>query len=380
MPFRLSRQPLEWIDREQTLRFSLEGRTYTAYRGDTVTSALLAHGTGILGRSFKYHRPRGALSLANHDVNALFGSDAEPQLRGDVVPVIDGMALTPVNVNGSLARDRDSIIDRIGRFLPVGFYYRTFHRPRKLFPFWERLIRRKAGLGRVDPGWSARRRPKRYAFCDVLVVGGGPAGMQVALTAAEAGAQVLLVDEQPHLGGSLDYQWVHDGAADAERRRLKQGVAVHPRIRVLSSAVAAGVYEDFWVPVSTPQGIVKVRSRALIAATGLLEQPAVFRNNDLPGVMLASGAQRLLHRFAVAPCRRAVVLTANREGYRAAQDLVAAGVEVVAVLQPQPAAPAPDPRRHPFRDGKRHRGCRRVSDLAPAAGVVPEAGTGGRSG
>ncbi len=340
MPYRLSRQPLEWIDREQTLRFTLEGRSYTSYQGDTVSAALLAQGVTTLGRSFKYHRPRGALSLANHDVNALFDSDMEPQLRGDVTPVTDGLSLTPVNVNGSLTRDRDSIIDRLGRFLPVGFYYRAFHRPRALFPFWERLIRRKAGLGRVDLDWSARRRPKRYAFCDVLVVGGGPAGMQAALSAADAGADVLLVDEQPHLGGSLDYQWVNDPRVEDIRTQLKQDVAAHPRIGVLSSAVAAGVYEDFWVPVSTPEGIVKVRARALVAATGLLEQPAVFRNNDLPGVMLGTGAQRLIHRYAVAPCRRAVVLTANAEGYRAALDLLAVGIEVAAVIDvetPQPS-------------------------------------------
>ncbi len=340
MPYRLSRQPLEWIDRDQPLGFSLEGRRYGAYRGDTITSALLANGATILGRSFKYHRPRGALSLANHDVNALFDSDAEPQLRGDVVPVHDGLELQPVNVNGSLARDRDSLIDRLGRFLPVGFYYRTFHRPKWLFPFWERLIRRKAGLGRVDLSWDARRRPKRYAFCDVLVVGGGPAGMQAALSAADAGARVLLVDEQPRLGGSLDYQWVNDAGAAEQRRPLKTQIATHPGIQVLTEAVASGVYEDHWVPVSTPGGIVKVRAQALIAATGLLEQPAVFRNNDLPGVMLASGAQRLIHRFAVAPCQRAVVLTANPEGYRAALDLLAAGIEVAAVLDSETAEPS----------------------------------------
>lgn len=333
MPFRRSEAgPREWIDRSRAIAFHFEGQEYSAHPGDTLSSALLANGVTLLGRSFKYHRPRGAFSLADHDVNALFCTKGDTHLRGDVTPLRDGMDLYPVNVRGTLANDADRYLDRLARFLPVGFYYKAFYRPRALFPRWERAIRNRAGLGSVDRGWKAQRRPKRNEHCDVLVVGAGPAGLSAALAAAEAGFSVVIADDNAHPGGSFDYQWLHDEAAQRARDELIAAITAHPEIRLLCPAVALGHYADHLVPLSTPGGIVKMRARGVIVATGLIEQPAVFRNNDRPGVMLASGAQRLLHRFGVAPCRRAVVLTANSEGYAAALDMHRAGVEVAAVL------------------------------------------------
>jgi len=332
MTSRLDQQPLEWIDRSALCDFEFEGRRYTGYRGDSITSALLAAGQTLLGRSFKYHRPRGAVTLANHDVNALFQSSEEPNIRGDVTPLTEGMVLSACNVNGSLENDRDRIIEKLSGFLPVGFYYKAFHKPKKLFPMWERLIREKAGLGRVDTGWSVRRQPKSYGFCDLLVIGAGASGMQAALTAAEQGLDVVLVDENPQIGGSLDYQLVNESEAEPVRSSLKQKVQSHANIRVLPAHLACGWYTDHYVPLVGPNGIVKMRARAVISATGVMEQPAVFRNNDLPGVMMASGAQRLIARYAVKPGQRAAVLTANSEGYRAALDLIKAGVQVSAVI------------------------------------------------
>ena len=332
MRSRLDPQPLEWIDRSTAYDFELEGQNHTGFRGDSITSALLASGQSLLGRSFKYHRPRGAMTLANHDVNALFQSAEEPNIRGDVTSLQPGMSLTACNVNGSLARDRDQLIEKLSRFLPVGFYYKAFHSPKKLFPMWERLIREKAGLGRINTDWTVRRQPKTYGFCDLLVIGAGASGMQAALTAADKGLDVVLADENPHIGGSLDYQLVHEEAAAPIRERLKQAVQNHANIRVLPGHLACGWYTDHYVPLLGPEGIVKMRARAVISATGVLEQPAVFRNNDLPGVMMASGAQRLMARYAVKPGQQAVVLTANSEGYRAALDLMQAGVEVAAVI------------------------------------------------
>lgn len=332
MSSRLNPQPLEWIDRSEQITFTLEGKSYKAFKGDCVTSALLASGRQLLGRSFKYHRPRGVLSLANHDVNALFQSESHPNLRGDVTQVTEGLTLRPCNVQGSLDHDRDSWIGHLSRFMPVGFYYKAFHKPRRLFPVWEKLIRRKAGLGEVNTQWTVERQPKSYAYADLLVIGGGASGMQAALSAAQAGLDVVLVDENPHLGGSLDYQLVNEATAAGHRERLKSAVHQHPGIRVLCSTLACGWYTDHYLPLLTPTGIIKLRSRAVIHAGGVMEQPAVFRNNDLPGVMLASAAQRLISRYAIKPGKRAVVLTANDEGYRAALDLQAAGVELVAVI------------------------------------------------
>lgn len=332
MTSRLDPQPLEWLDRSETLSFEFEGLAFTGFAGDSISSALLASNQTLLGRSFKYHRPRGAVTLANHDVNALFQSSEEPNIRGDVTPLAAGMQLTACNVNGSLEKDKDQIIGKLSRFLPVGFYYKSFHKPKKLFPMWERVIREKAGLGTIDTRWDARRKAKTYGFCDLLVVGAGASGMQAALTAAEQGLDVVLADENPHIGGSLDYQLVNDDSAAPIRTALKQKVQSHANIRVLPGHLACGWYTDHYVPLLGPEGIVKMRARAVISATGVMEQPAVFRNNDLPGVMMASGAQRLVARYAVKPGQRAVVLTANSEGYRAALDMLAAGVEVAAVV------------------------------------------------
>lgn len=334
--------PLEWIDRSRELTFRFEGRTRRAHPGDCITAALLAGGVDLLGRSFKYHRPRGAWSMADHDINALFCSADDTHIRGDITPVTEGMTLHPVNVRGTLANDADAWLDRAGRFLPVGFYYKAFHRPRALFPYWERVIRERAGLGRVSAHWMPQRRPSRFAHPDVLVVGAGPAGLSAALVAAEAGFSVLLADENPHPGGSFDYQWVHDNAARQRRTRLLAAVRGHRRIALLCRATALGQYADHFVPLATPDGIVKVRARGIVVATGVIEQPAVFRNNDRLGVMLASGAQRLLHRYGVAPCRRAVVLTANAEGYVAAADMRAAGVAIAALvdMHAEPSDPA----------------------------------------
>ncbi|MBR9885389.1 MAG: FAD-dependent oxidoreductase, partial [Oceanospirillales bacterium] len=332
MKYRLDPQPLEWIDRSESMSFDFEGQRFSGFKGDSLTSALLAGGQKLLGRSFKYHRPRSALSLANHDVNALFQSAEATNIRGDVTPVSEGLKLRACNVNGTLANDKDTYIGLLSRFLPVGFYYKAFHKPKKFFPFWERLIREKAGLGEISTQWSAIRQPKQYGFCDLLVIGAGASGMQAALTAADAGADVVLVDENPQIGGSLDYQLVNESDAASARRQLKQRIAEHPGIRVFTGHYACGWYTDHYVPLVGPEGIIKMRAGGVIMATGVMEQPAVFRNNDLPGVMLASGAQRLIARYAVKPGQRAVVLCGNDEGYRAALDMIEAGIEVAAVV------------------------------------------------
>lgn len=332
---RLPAVPGEWIDRGQPLHFEFEGRAYAGFAGDTIGSALAAAGCRVVGRSFKYHRPRGPLSFADHDVNAMLQDGARFNLRGDVVPLEQGMRLTAVNTFGGLARDRARFLDWLARLLPVGFYYKAFHQ-RRWFPLWERLFRNLTGLGRIEPHTPRLRTPKQYAHCDVLVVGAGPSGLAAALAAAEAGAQVALADENPRLGGSGLFNLGGDAAQAAQVQALADRVQAHPRIRVFAASCAAGYYADHWVPLVEPGRITKVRARAVVCATGAFEQPAVFRNNDLPGVMLASAAQRLIYRYAVAPGCRAVVLAANADAYRAALDLLDHGISLVALVDLRP--------------------------------------------
>jgi sarcosine oxidase subunit alpha len=332
MTSRLAPLPGEWIDRTKPVRFDFEGKGYSGFAGDTVTSALLANGASVLGRSFKYHRPRGVMSMANHDVNALFQAGQRLNLRGDVEPVVHGSAVTAVNTFGGLENDRARLLDKLSAFLPVGFYYKAFHSPRFLAGWWEGVFRRITGLGRVDPGTPRIRTPKRYDFCDVLVVGAGPSGMAAAVAAAEAGASVVLVDENAHIGGSLGYQRGGVPGAPGDLDELRGRIAQLPGISVRTGTTAAGYYADHWIPLVDATRITKMRARAAVVAAGVFEQPAVFRNNDLPGVMLASAAQRLIYRYAVRPMRRALVLTANADGYHAALDLLANGVDVAAIV------------------------------------------------
>jgi sarcosine oxidase, subunit alpha len=341
MSQRLPQQPGEWIDRGRTLNFTFEGKGYRAFEGDTVTSALWAAGEKVLGRSFKYHRPRGVLSLANHDINVMLENGVDINLRADVLQVTAGMRLKAVNTAGGVARDYLSVLGLLAPFLPAGFYYKAFHSPRLLFPFWENIIRRMAGLGVMNPKAPRVVSPKTNLRCDVLVVGAGPAGMSAALAAAKHGAHVILADENARLGGTLGYDHGGDVETHLLLEKLRTEVEAHPRIEVHLGTHAAGYYTDRLLPLVGPQGMAKVRAGQVIVAGGAFEQPAVFRNNDLPGVMMGSAAQRLIHRYAVKPFRRAVLLAGNDQAYRVAMDLLAAGVELAAVVDLRAdAAPA----------------------------------------
>jgi len=174
MMHRLAAQAGEWLDRSATLPFTFEGRDYQGYAGDTISSALAAAGLALLARSFKYHRPRSILSFANHDSNTLFQVDGVPNVRGDVTLLRAGMRVSALNTFGGLAHDKARVLDRFARLLPVGFYYKAFH-SKRLFPRWERMFRALTGLGSVSLGAAREATPKRYGFCDVLVIGGAPA-------------------------------------------------------------------------------------------------------------------------------------------------------------------------------------------------------------
>jgi sarcosine oxidase subunit alpha len=326
MMYRLPAVAGEWIDRSRTLAFEFEGRSFQGFAGDTISSALAAAGEMTLGRSFKYHRPRGIHSFANHDANNLFQIGDVPNVRGDVTALAAGMDVAAVNTVGGVARDRARFLEWLAPFMPVGWYYKAFHG--KNFRRWEHCIRKASGLGSIGADAVRERTPKRYGFCDVLVIGAGASGLAGALSAADAGARVMLVDENARAGGSARWTGVDAGDVDA----LVARVAGHANIELLAATYAAGVYADHWVALVEPSRMTKVRARAIVCATGVIEQPAVFRNNDLPGVLSGSAAQRLLHRYAIAPGKRVAILTANREGYELARDLRAHRVEIAAVL------------------------------------------------
>jgi sarcosine oxidase, subunit alpha len=328
MMYRLESPAGEWIDASAPLRFTFEGREYQGYSGDTISSALAAAGVPFMARSFKYHRPRGILSFADHDSNTLFQVDGMPNVRGDVTWLRDGMCVTAINTFGGLRHDKARVLDRFAPLLPVGFYYKAFH-SKRLFPRWERMFRALTGLGKVTLDAAREATPKRYGFCDVLVIGGGPSGLAAALAAAQAGAQVALADESPRLTGN--------GAPPTLLRAVQES----PRITLFPATVAAGYYADHWVALAEAGRMTKMRARAVVFATGVIEQPAVFRNNDLPGVMLASGAARLLARHGVAPGRRPVIVAANLEAYQVCLELHARGITPAAIVDLR-AAPEND--------------------------------------
>jgi len=323
------------VNREKVVTFRFEGRDFSGLAGDTVASALAANDQWLLSRSFKYHRPRGILTMAGQDANTLVQLPGDPNCLADRTPISDELSVMGQNYSGSLKRDRNSLIGYFARFLPVGFYYHAFFRPRGIWNWWSRYFRRKAGLGIIDQSQVATDFDKQYRFCDVLVVGGGPVGMHASLEAAKSGAEVLLVDEQPALGGSLNY--IRDGInADAEsqqRDQLISDVTAAPNISVMTGATANGWYADNWISVIQRKRLYKLRAAKVMLCSGLLEQHALFHNNDLPGIMMGTAAQRLIKLYAVRPGKRAVVLAGNDDAYGVALDLHDAGVDVAAVVE-----------------------------------------------
>ncbi len=321
------------IDRNQPLTFSFDGKSYQGLQGDSIASALLANGRFLLSRSFKYHRPRGPLTMAGQDANTLIQLPHEPNVLADTHALEAGLQATGQNFNGSLDNDKDAYLGKFSKFMPVGFYYRSFYKPRGMWKVWEPIIRKKAGLGVLDLEFRPEYYDKAYLFTDLAIIGAGPAGLQAALTAANAGAKVLLIEQQPILGGSLTYARfdIEGQRGEKLRRDLLDAVEDHANIRVLKQATCNGWFTDNYLPVIQGKRMYKVRASHCLVCSGSFDQPVIFRNNDLPGVMLTSAAQRLMKLYAVKPGKRAVILTGNDDGYLAALDLHDQGVEVVAV-------------------------------------------------
>jgi sarcosine oxidase, subunit alpha len=331
---RLPQQSGERIDRGAPLTFTFDGKPVGAFEGDTIASALLASGRQVLSRSFKYHRPRGELCGCGQCANSLVQVGDRPSVRACGTPVEPGMAVEHQNAWPSLERDVLALPGRAGGpFMQVGFYYKTFIRPRRLWPLYERVLRSAAGLGRLPKRQDERawRTEYRRRHCDVLVIGGGIAGLSAALAAAQRGADVVLADDDVEPGG------FELAAGGRERMRALAEQCRAAGVEILSRGSALG-YFDGLVPVWQGDTLHQVRARRHIAATGAIEQPLVFPDNDLPGVMLASGARRLAALYGLAPGERAVVATVGDAGLESALALHAAGVQLAAVADLRPDA------------------------------------------
>jgi sarcosine oxidase, subunit alpha len=350
------------IDRDKPVRFTFDGKSYQGCAGDSLASALLANGVHMVGRSFKYHRPRGIVSAGAEEPNALMqvGEEprTEPNLKAPQVELVEGLTARPQNAWPSLEVDIGALNSLASRFLPAGFYYKTFMWPASAWKTYEHFIRRAAGLGVAPKERDPDRYDKTHAHCDLLVVGAGPAGLAAALAAGRAGARVVLVEQDHLLGGALlsrqgelidgrpALDWV--AAAEAE-------LAALPEVRILRRTIAYaafdhnffGLVESLTDHLATPPAnlprkrLWKLRTRQVVFCSGAIERPLVFADNDRPGVMTASAVSSYVQRYAVRPGRCAVVFTNNDSGYGAALDLEQAGVEIAAVVDARalPAGP-----------------------------------------
>ena len=352
------------IDRSTALDFSFNGKRMRGYAGDTLASALLANDQMLVGRSFKYHRPRGIVASGAEEPNALVnlgaGARLEPNQRTTTTELFDGLESRSQNHWPSLEFDVGVVNNYAARFLPGGFYYKTFIHPRAAWKhLFEPIIRQSAGLGSAPKDRDADRYEQAYAFCDLLIVGGGIAGLHAALVAGRAGARVWLVEQTAHWGGRapVDGDVIDGMAAGDWVEAAVAELAALDNVTLRLRCMAAGSYDHGYVLLDekladhTPgdgrpkHRLWRMRVGKIIAATGAIERPLSFAGNDIPGVMLAGAVRDYVVNWAVSPGDRTVVVTNNDDAYRTAIALKEAGLEVAAVLDARSTADGALPQR-----------------------------------
>ena len=344
------------IQRKQALEFTFQGQSYFGYQGDTLASALLANDVKMIGRSFKYHRPRGIVGHGAEEPNAIMqigrGARTLPVQRATQVELYEGLEARCMTAWPSLEFDLRAVLGGFSALLPAGFYYKTFMRPQWLWPVYERLIRRSAGWGEAPPQPDPDYYEHHNAHYEVLIIGAGPAGLAAALAAGRSGARVLLVDEQAELGGSLlgSRAMIDQRPAGEWLEHTRRELAALDTVTLLLRATACGYFDQQFLTIverctdHLPPALARgprqrwwrVRAKKVILATGACERPLAFAHNDRPGVMLASSVSMYLQRWAVQPGEEAVVFTNNDGAYQTALDLLDAGVKVNAVVDPRP--------------------------------------------
>lgn len=337
---RLHELPTLRIDTHETRSLKYQGQSFKGFAGDTVASTLYANGTRIFSRSLKYHRPRGLYSLDGESSNTCMEVDGVPNVRTENTLLKDGMDVQAQNVKGSADFDLMAFTDKLDWMMPAGFYYKTLHKPAAVWPVAMKAIRKAAGVGTISADYKVKGRyDEIFLTAEVCVIGGGAAGMMAALAAAESGVRVVLLESRPYLGGCWDYrvsEYNENKPLFARSRELASQVESDPNVRIFKHTAMVGAYNNNLITAfqvgqhddAFTERYIEIRSKSVVVATGCIERPLIFENNERPGVMQVACAHRLARSYGILPGKEAVFSVGHDLGLEAAIDLFDLGLKI----------------------------------------------------